>query len=217
MSEEVDQVAIREMYQRLIAARDKPIDADDTIKNDIEASRKFQDALCCVNPFYREQTAIVKASMPDNITSGTVGAYLYGCFLPELAVEIGCTPDCANGLKNPDLDACDIASYEKKQGALRKLNDVNTEEADVFLAIDEQVTSADHQQLKQDGIKVITIFNQDGNNINYILGESINLDQPENSQPAPPGETTTTTGGWGWIWFILVIIIIIALAIAFLR
>ena len=95
MSEEVDQVAIREMYQRLIAASNSTVDANDTIKNDIAKSRKFQDTFCCSNPFYIEQIAVIKASMPDNITSGTVGAYLYGCFMPELAVEIGCTPDCA--------------------------------------------------------------------------------------------------------------------------
>jgi len=214
MAEEIDKAAIREMYQRLIATRDKPIDADDVIKKDIENSRKFQDKYCCSDPFYKEEINVIKESMPDTVMSGTVGAYLYGCFQPELAVEIGCTPDCSNGLKNPDLNECDIASYEKKQGKLTKINNINTEEADVFLSNGEQITKEDRNKLRGDGVKVITVFNQDGTGINYVLGESINLDQPEEPPPPPPEQTTW---GWGWIWLILVILIIIVIVAALFR
>jgi len=212
----VNQEAIKEMYQRLIAARDKPIDADESIIKDIATSRKFQEDYCCSDPFYKEQIEIIKGTLPDTVTNGTVGSYLYGCLQPELAVEIGCTPACSMGLKNPDLAACDIVSYEKKDGNLQKLNNLNTEDANVFITGNEQITYEDRQQLRNDGVKVITIFKQDGSSINYVLGESINLEAPENTYP-PPSEGTTTTYGWGWVWFILAIILIIILVIALFR
>ena len=215
MSEGVDRVAITEMYQRLIQERDKAIDANDSIERDIETSRNFQEEFCCSDPFYIEQVEVVKASMPDDVTSGTVGAYLYGCFQPELAVEIGCTPACSDGLKNPDIDDCNIASYEKEGGELRKLNEVNTEEANVFVAENEKITLEDRQQLRQDGVGVITTFNQDGNSINYVLGESIDLDQPEYTEPPPEEESSTWY--WGWILIFFAITIAVGSAIAFLR
>ena len=215
MEEGVDRVAIAEMYQRLIQERDKEIDVDADVERDIETSRNFQEEFCCTDPFYIEQMEVIKASMPEDVTSGTVGAYLYGCFQPELAVEIGCTPACSDGLKNPDIEDCNIASYEKEGGELRKLNNVNTEEANVFIAENEEITLEDRQQLRQDGVSVITTFNQDGDSINYVLGESIDLDQPEYTEPPPEEEPYTWY--WGWIFIFFAVMIAIGLAFAILR
>lgn len=218
MSDPADQDAIKEMYQRLIGKLDQYVDATEDIKKDISLSREFDKNYCCSDPFYKEQIEVIKGTLPDNVTNGTVGAYLYGCMQPELAVEIGCTPACSTGLRNPDVSQCDIASYEKKNGVLTKLNNVTTEEANVFITGNEEITSENRQQLLQDGIKVITIYNQDGDSINYILGESINLEEPENppTPPPPPPEETTPTY-WGWIWFVLAIIIVIILVVALFR
>ena len=222
MSGEADREAIRQLYRRLIEKRDKRIDGDEDIGRDIENSRNFQENYCCSDSFYLEQIDMVKQSLPDNIISGTVGSYLYACFLPELAVEIGCTPDCIKGLKNPNLEGCNIASYEKRGGNVKKLNDVRSEEADVFIASGEKIDREDRNILRQDGVKVITLYNQDGDTINYILGESINLDQPEPPTPSPspsplPSPPTTDQTAWGWVWIVIIILIITALAAVFLR
>jgi len=217
MSDPIDQEAIKQMYQRLISERDQSIDATESIIQDIAASRKFQDTYCCSDPFYKEQIQIIKGTLPENVINGTVGSYLYGCLQPELAVEIGCTPSCSSGLRNPDVPLCDISSYEKKNGTLSNLNTINTEDANIFITGNEQLTNQDIQQLRQNGVKIITIFTQDGNTINYILGESINLDEPYNPSPPPPPQENPTYYGWGWIWLILVIIVIIILVVAFFR
>lgn len=212
----------KQMYQRLIDARDKPIDSDDTIKRDIEGSRTFQETFCCTDPVYKEQIEIIKSTQPNTVIDKTVGAYLYGCFQPELAVEISCTPACAdgvNGLKNPDLSSCELASYEKnRDGILVKLNGINSEDANLFLASNQSLTKDDKAVLVQDGVKITTIYNQDGNTINYILGESIDVSQPTPTDSNQP--TTNSSGnssGWGWVWLIIIIIIIILLVALALR
>jgi hypothetical protein len=169
----------------------------------------FQNAFCCADPVYKEQIATIVATVPDVVTDDTVGAYLYGCFQPELAVEIACTPACANGLKNPDLTPCEIASYEKK-GQLTKLNTVISEDANVFIATGNVITTDDLKTLRDQGIKVITTYNQDNNTINYILGESITTTQPDPTQSQPTNSSTTS---WAWLWIIIAIVIIIILII----
>ena len=210
--------ATKQMYERLIAAQDKPVDFDDTIKRDLEGSRTFQEAFCCTDPVYTDQIAIVVASKPDVVKSDTVGEYLYGCFQPELAVEIACTPACADGLKNPDLSPCEIASYEKKHGKLTKINNVNSEDANVFIASGESLTNEDKINLQQQGVKVITTYNQDGDTINYILGESLDISQPVTSDP-PPNDSTQSggTSGWAWVWGVIILIIIIILLVLLFR
>ncbi|CAH6418169.1 Hypothetical protein HVR_LOCUS44 [uncultured virus] len=222
LSTELEHDAIKQMYQRLIVAHDKPIDFDDTIKRDIEGSRTFQEAFCCTDPIYKEQIEIIKAGNPNTAIDGTVGSYLYGCFQPELAVEIGCTPACAdgiNGLKNPDLANCEIASYEKSsygsnKGKLIKLNKITSEDANLFMGSGESLTSNDKALLVQDGVKVITIYNQDENTINYVLGESIDVTQPDspNADQPPPSSSSTTNG---WVWFLGIVVIIVIILLLF--
>jgi len=204
---------IKQTYERLISEHDKPLDFNDTIKKDIMVSQKFQETFCCSNPVYIQQIDTIKATRPSVVVDNTVGAYLYGCFQPELAVEIACTPACTTGLKNPDLVKCDIAAYEKKDDKFVKLNDIKSEDANVFIAKDQIIKEADRAVLKEDGVKVITTYKQDGTTINYILGESYDITQPVQSPP-PEGVSTTTTTSYGWLWILIIIAIVVGILIA---
>lgn len=207
-----EQKDINTIYERLIAAKDQPKNASDIITTDLEKSKKFQDTFCCDNPIYIEQITNIKATMPNTVIDDTVGEYLYGCFQPELSIEIACTPACADGgLKNPNLTPCDIASYEKK-GELKKINNVDGEDANVFVANNNNITHDDILILRNDGVTVITIYNQDGNTINYILGESINITQDQPSPP-PPQNQSQNSMNWTWIWIFIIIIIIVIIIV----
>lgn len=217
---QLEQEATKRMYERLIAARDKSKTADESVIRDLEGSRMFQDAFCCTDPIYKEQIDIIKSTLPDVVHDDTVGEHLYGCMQPELAVEIACTPACADrGLINPDLAPCELASYEKKGGVLKKINGVSSNEAHIFIASrlpqgNDELTNTDRNLLRSQGIKVITTYNQDGDTINYVLGESIDLTQPDPTpQPPPPEETTSANWGWGLLVIAIVVIIIMALVL----
>ena len=214
---QLEQEATKRMYERLIAAKDKSKTFDENIKRDLEGSHMFQDAFCCSDPIYTEQINIIKASVPDVVKADTIGEHLYGCFQPELAVEIACTPACADGgLKNPDLSPCEIASYQKTKDGLKKLTDASGEfqqEANVFINTGAKITSADRQQLRNDGIKIITTYDRDHDTINYVLGESIDItqDEPESVQDQT-NTSSTSTANWVWIlWIVLIILAIIAI------
>jgi len=211
VSTQLEQDAIKRMYERLIAARDKSKPFDDSITKDIEGSRMFQEAFCCTDPIYKEQVATIAATTPNIVIDDTVGSYLYGCFQPELTVEISCTPACANGIKNPNLTPCEIASYEKK-GQLNKLNNVVSEDANIFIATGNTLTQEDLKSLFSQGVKVITIYKQDGNTINYILGESLNITQ-EDPTDSPPAYESTNGTGWVWMWIAIAIALLIIIMI----
>ena len=209
---------IKQVYERLIVSHDKALDHDETIKRDIETSRTFQDTFCCDNPAYIEQINVIKAQKSNIITNNTVGAYLFACFQPELAVEIACTPACAEGLKNPDIEPCELASYKKSNGKLIKVNTLISEDANIFIEGDESLNQADKTTLQKDGVKIISIYTQDGTSINYILGESINISETPTEAPTQtPTQQETTTNNWAWVWIIAVIILIIIIALILAR
>ena len=212
-----DHNSIKAIHSRLIAVRDSPKNANEAVTNDLAASQAYSNTYCCADPAYQAQVGSVKATMPSVITDDTVGEHLYGCFQPELAIEIACTPACADGgLRNPNLTACDTASYEKK-GELKKLNDLVTEDANVFIASGNTITTDDRAILRNEGVKVITVYNQDGNSINYILGESVAI-TPEDPAPTPnPGQSQSTTSNWGWVWIVVAIVLIVLLVFFMFR
>lgn len=216
---QLEQDATKRMYERLIIAYDKSLDFDETIKRDLEGSRIFQEAFCCTDPVYKEQMEIIKTSKPDIINNDTVGSYLYSCFQPESAVEITCTPACINGLKNPDLVSCDVMAYEKKNGILNKLNIVITDYAYVFIATGETITASDRAILNHDGITLITIYNQDGTTINYIPGESINLESSDLAQQSDQVQSTSTPNNWtwAWVWILIALIILVIIIIVIIN
>lgn len=210
---QLEHEATKRMYERLIAAKDKSKTFDENIKRDLEGSHMFQDAFCCADPIYTEQINIIKETLPDVVDADTVGEHLYGCFQPELSIEIACTPACADGgLKNPDLSPCEIASYRKTQNGLKKLTDGSGEfkhEANVFIDLGAKITSADRLQLRNDNIKIITTYHQDHGHINHILGENIDITQDE---PVNQTSSTSSSSDWLWIiWIILIILVIIAI------
>lgn len=215
---QLEHEATKRMYERLVAAHDKFLDFDETIKRDLEGSRTFQEAFCCTDPVYKEQMEIIKTSKPDIITSDTVGAYLHSCFQPESTVETACTPACINGLKNSDLMSCDAVVYEKKNGKLQKLNTFTGDYADVFIATGDTITSDDKAILKWDNINIITLYNQNGTTINYILAESINLEHSDKSEQSGPSQQldqaqSTTLNNWTLAWVLILIALIILVII----
>lgn len=211
---QLEQDAVKRMYERLIASKDQSKTANESIIRDLEGSQMFQDAFCCNDPTYKEQIMLIRTTVPNNVRDDTVGEHLYGCFQSELAIEIACTPACADGgLINPDLTPCDLASYEKKGGILKKLNDISTDEAHVFIATGNELTLEDRNELRRQGIKIITIYDQDDDTINYILGETIDITQSEPIPPPNPSqEQQTNTTSWAWILLIIAIIIVVIIA-----
>lgn len=205
---------INEVFDRLIAARDR-LKTDMSVTHDLAAARQFQDQ-SYGSPQYLAQIAKVRASLPNVVQDDTVGEFLYGCFQPELAVEIACTPACADsGLRNPSLTSCEMAAYKKK-GDLKKINSVVSDEAHVFVAQNNQFTSDDRHVLREQGIKVVTLYNQDDANINYVLGETINIQQTTNptdpGNPTDPAQNESTTN-WAWFWIIIAVLFILLLII----
>lgn len=202
--------AVKDAFTRLIAARDMATDATEQIKSDMDMARMFQETHTCDDSEYQDIQAYVKQQYnqlpPSTIISGTVGAYLFSCLQASAVIDAICTPDCANGFHDCDATACDLASYHKINGKIVKLNAVATEDANVFLANGEGITREDREILRRDGVKVITTYTQDGNTINYILGESNDITQPD---PEPQPNPTPSTSGWAWLWIILGIIAII--------
>jgi hypothetical protein len=228
---QLEQEATKRMYERLIAVHDKSKTANENIIKDLEGSRMFQEVFCCNDPIYNDQLAVIKETMPVTINSDTVGEYLYGCFQPETNVEISCTPACAdNSLKNPNLPPCDLASFEKK-GILRRLNNIVSKDAHLFIAHNNVVTQDDIVQLYNNGVKNVITYTQDGNSINYILGEVNVIKEPSinsTSTPTPNSNSNsiptqsftdsndddTTNSSWSWLWILVFIVLIIIIIIA---
>lgn len=192
------------IYARLIKSSDEWIDSSEAIKEDIKNSKRFQERFCCDN-VYKREIEIIRLANSTHIIDETVGSYLYGCFQPEIVVEIACTPSCVNGVKNPDIEDCQIASYEKRAGKITKLNQINSEDGNLFVINGQTITQDDKNFLLNDGITVITIYNQDGNTINYVLGESIDL---TGSISVIESSNDNKINGWYWLLGIMGIIII---------
>lgn len=199
---------ISNVYKRLILNQDKPIDYNDQIKSDIEISKKFQEDFCCSTLEYIAQMKEIEKTKPDLIVYGTVGEYLYSCFQPTLSIDTACTPTCSRGLKNPNNLDCTAGVYEKHDGKLLKTNSNNTENIYLFLGTGETLTANDREFLKSQGIKYVTVYNQDSDSINYVMGETIDLYQPisEPIEEPPPSQSYYY---WGWGLGLLIIIIIL--------
>ncbi len=217
---QLEQDATKNMYDRLIASRDKNIknlENFNSVNLDLQGSRMFQEAFCCDDPLYKEQIQIIKSTIPNIVKDDTVGKYLYGCFLPESVVEISCTPSCIDGgLKNPELSSCDIASYEKR-GILKKLNEIHSDEAYVFIATGNELTVVDRKELYRQGIKIITVYQQEGTNINYVPGQTMNVMGSENVTITNTVTETTNTSNWVWAWVLLATLLIIIIVIALMN
>lgn len=215
---QLEQEATKNMYERLIAARDKNIknlENFNSVTLDIQGSKMFQEVFCCNDPLYKDQIQIIKDTVPNVINDDTVGKYLYGCFQTKSTVEISCTPSCNSGLKNPELSLCDLASYEKR-GTLRRVNGVNSEDAYIFIASGNELTVDDRKELYREGIKVITLYQQDGNTIDYLPGETINVLGGYQSNVVTITNTTlttTNTSNWPWVWILLATILIIIIVL----
>lgn len=202
-----------EVYNRLIRNQDKRLDYNKQIIDDIDASRRFQEEYCCINPIYLSEVEKVKNSMPKKIEYGTVADYLYACFQPSISIETACVPNCERGLKNPSNKDCTFGIYEKHDGKLIKTNNNNTEDIYVFLGSGETLTPGDREFLKSQGVKFATIYSQDGNSIDYVMGDTIDLYEPI-PEPIPEPAPSQTYYYWWWgLGFLILMIIIVGVSL----
>lgn len=202
VSTELEHDATKKMFERLILDKDKSINHNDTIKRDIEGAKTFQEVFCCSDPLYKKQIEQIQKVKNKKVKNGTVAAFLHGCFESESSVEVSCTPACATGLRNPELKPCGIPSYEKKNGKLHKLNNIKGDEANVFLAHNEELTMKDKEKLHEQGIRTITVYDQLEDSIKYELNQSYATVQNN------VVSDTTNNNLNGWFWIILLLIVI---------
>lgn len=203
-------MSIHQVHERLVANANDPIDAHSV---DVALSRQFVEQRCCSDPEYLTEVTYIKSNIPSTVNEGTVASYLYGCFQPEISVEIACTPACSTGFKNPSLANCSTPSYQKKNDMLIKLNDVNDTTADIFIDNGQNLNSDDYTQLKNDGIKTANLYYQDGNTINYVLNGVADVENGVPSDNPPPDNSQN----WAWILIIIIIIAILLIVIAVTR
>lgn len=207
--------SIRNIHSRLSTASSLPVDTEEYV-NDIIASREFSDNYCCNTPEYLTEIEILKTTTPSVVSKNTIGSYLYGCFQPELAIDIKCTPECITGLRNPTFDKCQLPVYQKINGDLVLISKgEENSNALVFLNEDTVLSSEDQEYLYNQNVRQVTLNYRDGNTINYLLGETVNIDD----EPEPENNVASTAPQnyyWGWLLLIILIIILVA-AFFFLR
>lgn len=206
--------AVDQMFVRLIQAEAEPLNGNEAIARDLAGAHLFEEAFCCNDPIYEAQIRRLQTSAPTKVMDGTVGAYLYGCFINSPAVEVACTPDCVYGISNPNLPPCELSSYQKRAQKLTRLNLKATEDANIFIQTGEYLTPEDHAQLFLDGVRVITIFHQIQSSIDYSLGQSMvvmptHLSDATNSESVTTTSNTDPTSDQAWWWWGLVVLILV--------
>lgn len=196
--------SIRNIHTRLANAATLPIDTPE-YKNDIDISREFSNNYCCNSPEYITEIELLRSNTPSVVNKDSIGSYLYGCFQPELAIDIKCTPECITGLNNPTYSECESPVYQKIDDKLVLIGEGNSgSQALVFLEENNMFTAEDQEFLYDQGIRRVTLNYRDGNTINYLLGETVDIeDEPVEDEPVQQ------TYYWGWILLFLIIIICI--------
>lgn len=198
---------ISQVYTRLIAAKDMPIDSPEVI-DDMAASYIFQQHKD--NLIYNEQLDEIYKTCPEIVLNGTVGAHLYGCVQSENISHVACSPSCIDGLKKSNIKECDTPAYKKEKFRLIKLNEIKGETARIFVVNGQKLTTGDKTLLMNHGIKHITTYDQDNNTINYMTGETLDLSITNFDEPVHRSQNTGRTNyAWAWILGILIALIII--------
>lgn len=207
---------IRAVFSRLLQAQNMSIDANDQIKADMQRAREFQKSQTCESQEYKDIAQYLVAEYnrnpPVNIRTGTVGEYLFACITPSTAINVKCTPNCINNaFFSCGNGGCNSSpSYHKNGDNIVKLNDVTSEDVYLFLIPGQTFTLKDRTYFANNGVKTVTIYNRDGETINYVRGETIDVTAP------PPADQVVQPGwGWGWLW-IVIIIILVLMIVAFL-
>lgn len=199
----------KQVYNKLLNHHDKPINHN-IIKSHLD-QLSTQDL----------SHVIRSTDQPDIITSNTIGAYLWGCFQPELATSIACTPACINAVSNPKLQSCKVNVYEKRLNKLTKLYHNETSHANIYLASNQLLNNQDVKQLLKDGITSGTLYYQDNNTINYIMGDSFDLsdnilNKSYSNSILQNIKLPVVTYNNPWLWFVVLGVIIILLFILFI-
>lgn len=206
------EVNIRDVHRRLIESSGKQL-TDPSIQKDLELSKNFKTQHCCSSQIYLDEMNFINQNIPPTINQNTVGSYLYGCFLPDITINIECTPECSNGLTNPQHDICQFPTYEKSDNQLININEGSGSNALLFLPYGSTITNADILLLKNNGVKVVSIYTRDENTIDYVFNKTSNVDEleetPATQQPPPP-----TSYAWLW-WLLFIILVIFILFLAF--
>lgn len=197
----------RKVFNKLILNKTSDRHSENHEKN-IQKALRYDKEAKHHDKEYVEQIAELKDNQPAVIQFGSVGEFLHGCFQPYNNVEVSCTPSCINGFPNHDLHSCEVPVYIKSNNKINKIHNNINSTAYVFVLTGQILDGSDLQFIKKDKIKNIIIYNQDGDNINFNIGETIELDST-----ADATVDDTTTSGWTWVWIVLFVIVVIALII----
>ena len=152
---------------------------------------------------------------PEKIVPGTIGELLYGCYVSNDGCPVACTPSCLNGFSNPGLIPCNLSAYQKEGCQMRKINDLCSCEAVIFLEPDTRFNLGDKVVLRKEGVSSVHIYQRTDSTLNYTLlqeGELDNIGVSEPTHPPPPAKSSNYS--WIWIAGILVLLVIIAVILA---
>ena len=78
---------------------------------------------------------IIAANMPDSVKKDSPEEKVYGCLLRQVDsnTEYPCLPTCVNGYNIRGAQLCKAVVYERKNGKLRKANDVDGSKAYLYM------------------------------------------------------------------------------------
>ena len=132
-----------------------------------------------------------------------------GCFQPDILGNISCSPSCIKGLKNPKLKPCEAPTFEKINNEIIRLTNIKSLTAYLYLRTGDSLDSSDIKFFQNKKFKTLTVFHQNDDTINYILGSSFDISVQETNESIESGGSIT-------IWIILLIIFLILIGLIFL-
>jgi hypothetical protein len=171
---------IRNIIDFLIKHKNYELDHPD-VKEKISKLRKFEKIFCCKTFFYQEHVKKLQGNDDEIIRQGTVGAFLFSCFLNTRFPNKECSPMCLNdGLKNPSNPRCDKNVFWKRNNRLQLLTthkELKNKETLVYLANNEKLDDSDILVFQSNEIEKIKILQQEQDYINFSEKETIIINE----------------------------------------
>lgn len=125
----------------------------------------------------KQITEEIRATLPVEVISGTVGEYLYSCLKSEINGNISaCVPECVSFLPLSGKTKCDTPSFLRTNNGLTKLNEAKGESANVYSMGDiESLKPEEEEYLRQEGIVEVSIFKRETGSSRYSKSLSVSL------------------------------------------
>jgi cobalamin biosynthesis Mg chelatase CobN len=125
----------------------------------------------------KEITEEIRATLPVEVVSGTVGEYLYSCLKSEMNGNTSaCTPECVSFLPLSGKTKCDVPSYVRTSKGLTKLNESKGEIANVYTMGDSGDLKPEEEEfLRQEGITEVSVFKREPSSSRYVKSCSVSL------------------------------------------